>query len=50
MYHLQNSALNSLKLKEYILGRICEDPLALKQLLLRTVVVLIIDFYLREEP
>jgi len=30
MYNLQNSVLNSLELRDYILGRICEDPLALK--------------------
>jgi hypothetical protein len=33
MYYLQNSVLNSLELIEYILGRNCEDPLALKPLL-----------------
>jgi hypothetical protein len=32
MYNLQNSILNSLELREYILGRICEDLLALKPL------------------
>jgi hypothetical protein len=34
MYYLQNSVLNSLELRNYILGRNCEDPLALKPLLL----------------
>jgi hypothetical protein len=32
MYYLQNSVLNSLDLREYILGRNCEDPLTLKLL------------------
>jgi len=32
MYYLQNSVFNSLELRENILGRICEDPLALKLL------------------
>jgi hypothetical protein len=50
MYNLQNSRLNSLELREYILGRICEDPLALKLLLLCASVVLVIEVYLREEP
>jgi hypothetical protein len=31
MYYLQNSVLNSLELREYILGRNFEDPLALKR-------------------
>jgi len=34
MYYLHNLVLNSLELKEYILGRYCADPLALKPLLL----------------
>jgi hypothetical protein len=50
MYYLQNSVLNSLKLRENILGRTCEDPLALKSLAFCVVVVLIIEVYLREEP
>jgi hypothetical protein len=50
LYNLQNSALNSLELREYILGRICKDPLALKPLLLFVVVVLVNEVYLREEP
>jgi hypothetical protein len=50
MYYLQNLVLNSLELREYILGRICEDQLALKPLLLRAVVMLVIEVYLREEP
>jgi hypothetical protein len=50
MYNLQNLVLNSLELREYILGRICEDPLALKPLPLCTVSVFVIEFYLREEP
>jgi hypothetical protein len=32
MYNLHNSILNSLELNEYILGRYCADPLALKML------------------
>jgi hypothetical protein len=32
MYYLQNSVLNSLEFREYILGRNCEDPLTLKPL------------------
>jgi hypothetical protein len=32
MYNLQNSVLNSLELREYILGRYCANPLALKPL------------------
>jgi hypothetical protein len=39
--------LNSSYLREYILGRIYEDPLALKQLSLCTVVVLIIESHSR---
>jgi hypothetical protein len=50
MYNLQNSVLDSLELREYILGRIYEDLLALKPLLLCVVVVLIIEVYVREEP
>jgi hypothetical protein len=50
MYNLQNSVLNSLELREYILGRICEVLLALKPMLLCAVVVLVIEVYLREEP
>jgi hypothetical protein len=50
MYNLQNSVLNSLELRDYILGRICEDPLALKPLPLCVVAVLVIEVYLREEP
>jgi hypothetical protein len=45
--NLQNSVLNSLELREYILGRIYEDPLALKPLLLYAVDVLVIEVYLR---
>jgi len=30
MYYLQNSVLNSLELREYILERYCADPLAFK--------------------
>jgi len=37
-------------LREYILGRNCEDPLSLKPLLLCVIAVLIIEVYLREEP
>jgi hypothetical protein len=42
MYYLQNSVLNSLELRGYILGRICEDPLTLKPLPFCVVVVLVI--------
>jgi hypothetical protein len=41
MYYLHNSVLNSLELREYILGRICEDLLALKPLLLCAIDVLV---------
>jgi hypothetical protein len=47
---LQNSVLNSSYLRKYILGRNCEDLLALKPLLLCAVVVLVIEVHLREEP
>jgi hypothetical protein len=30
MYYLQNLILNSLELREYILGRYCADPLTFK--------------------
>jgi hypothetical protein len=52
MYNLRNSVLYSLELKEYILGRICEDLLALKllPLLLCAVTMLDIEVYLREDP
>jgi hypothetical protein len=43
MYKLQNSVLNSSYLREYILGGICEDPLALKLFPLCVVVVLVIE-------
>jgi hypothetical protein len=48
MYYLQNSELNFLEFREYIFGRICEDLLALKPLLL-CAIVLIIEAYLKEE-
>jgi len=50
MYYLHNSVLNYLELRENILGRTCEDPLALKPLPLCIIVVLIIEVYLKEEP
>jgi hypothetical protein len=50
MYNLQNLVLNSLELREYILGRISEDLLALKLLLFCAVTVFVIEVYLREEP
>jgi len=49
MYYSQNSVLNSLELREYILGKICEDPLALKLFSLCAIFVLVIEVYLREE-
>jgi len=42
MYYLQNSVLNSLVLKENILGRYCANLLALKPLPLCDVVVLLL--------
>jgi hypothetical protein len=50
MYYSQNSVLNSLDLREYILERNCEDPLAFKPLLLGAIAMLVIEVYLREEP
>jgi hypothetical protein len=50
MYNLQNSILNSLKLREYILGRYCDDLLALKSLPLCCCCARLLKYILGRSP
>jgi hypothetical protein len=50
MYNLQNSVLNSLELREYILERYCADPLVLKLLSLCCCCARLLKSILRRSP